>query len=139
MSDRTATTVNVYEVPEERREAVLAMLEGHGFEDPSDAIPGAWRDYEMRCGTVTDEIVPALLAAGATFEAWEDPAYEWLGSYRAKAPGLPLFSADCDASGRPVFTREAIAAMIAADDVTRGTGDDVEAIIAPLREALNDA
>ena len=54
-------------------------------------------------GSASD-IAGELIAAapGVSFVLWEDPAYQWLGTLEAHAPGLGDYSAECDSDGRCV-------------------------------------
>lgn len=65
-------------------------------------INSAYTDVEISAGTL-DTWASALAETGATFLAWEEPDYEFLGDYFANTPELGLFAASCDANGSVVI------------------------------------
>lgn len=50
--------------------------------------------------------------ADLAYTVHEDPLYEWMGSLVAYAPGLPLFSSECDADGSPVVSTSTVVALV---------------------------
>lgn len=130
MSDRTNVTVIVYDCPEDQRAAALAAIEetaGIEFIESSDAlaIGDAYYGNEVS-GDFSEEVAAALIEAapGATFAAWTDPAYDWLGLLVAYAPGLGEYRHDCNANGSAMFSAEEVAAMIAASTAALGIDHD---------------
>ena len=125
MGDRTYCQLSIYDVPPDQARALLDVIEAdelrtdagyHRHPDPS--VPGTQDDltgklvlgdpgYHHRKGDAgwmfNDDLPAELVAAapGATWMAWEDPWDEHAGTLRVHVPGLGLFTAECDSSGRP--------------------------------------
>ncbi len=74
---------------------------------------------------------PPLPPHQFAFTVWEDPKYEWLGTLYRYTPGQPMFTAECDASGRAVIEFSQIAAAIAATT-------DRDGLIARLRHVYGE-
>lgn len=142
MSDRTYAQLRILALPDdwtkEDDDETREMMADEGFETEADGydLRALWTVDEMSVGSM-EPIAGDLADRGITFEAWEDPKYEWLGAYYAHVPGLGMFSHDCDADGRPRFTAEEFAAILTKPEPERlaALGQPWEAAIAPLRDA----
>jgi len=106
MSDRTYAQIHVYSCPEDQRQALLDVLadELQIGEVDWGSLPVSLSDDQVRCGTISAHAEEwAEAAPGASWVAWEDPAYDWLGTAAYCANGkVALF--DCDAEGTPLVT-----------------------------------
>jgi uncharacterized protein DUF3145 len=120
MADYTQFTLTVFACPEDKRAGVLAaiherdlQLEWDTRRDEGDKLllGIAYTDTEFRVGDDAG-LAQELVDLGATFECWEDPKYEWLGSYHAHVPGLGLFSGECDADGNVVVSAQDLRELI---------------------------
>lgn len=114
MGDTTNLQCRIYACPPEQVRAVLTALAEYHLNDdwmsfdqmPMSALvlgrPNV--SNEVSCGSA-DELAGTLMetAPGASFELWEDPKYEWLGSLWRYTPDLGAFSAECDADGNPQY------------------------------------
>jgi hypothetical protein len=107
MSDRTYAQIFIYDCPEEQRADLLdALSPTFGPIDSTnwDAIPMQFVVDETPCGVIeVDAPGWAKAAPGATWVAWEDPKFEWLGT-AAYCLGGKVVVFTCDAEGKPVAT-----------------------------------
>lgn len=104
MSDYTYFQVDLYDCPPDQRGVVANLLADQGFTEDRDS----WWMEEGRCGEI-DEVAEAVTTAapGATFRAYENPKYEWLGTVLWHVPNMdpPLSPpASCDADGEVALT-----------------------------------
>jgi hypothetical protein len=109
MGDRTALQITIAECPESEVEDVLNILSEYGLgEDDPLTLGVEYLNDEISCGS-SDELASALReqAPGTSFEVWEDPKYEWLGSLNVTAEGQH-FGAECDANGQALWTSEQV-------------------------------
>jgi len=142
MSDRTYAQLRILALPDDWTPAddteARDLMADEGFETEADGydLRALWTVDEMSVGSM-EPIADALAALGITFEAWEDPKYEWLGAYYAHVPSLGMFAHDCDADGRPRFTAEEFSRILTLPEPDRlaALGQPWEAVIAPLRDA----
>lgn len=123
MGDRTNMQITVYDCPPDQVDAVLDLIAdyglwegdfGMGVPELTELVLGVqYGGVEVYCGS-SDEIALGLVeqAPGASWEVWEDPKYEWLGSLNRYTPALGLWGAECDAEGQPQFTPDVILAKI---------------------------
>lgn len=128
MSDRAPLQLYVYDCPEDQARALLDVLAetGHlaeGWEgDPPDTLRlgELYGDNQATLDTV-DNLAAELVerAPGASWVAWSDPAYEWLGTIYYHTPELGLWHADCDAYGGAVFHLPTVRVVLDADEDTR--------------------
>lgn len=109
MGDRTSFQITIYECAPDKVADVLGILDDYGLgtdwvtdhasSPHTELVLGQqYNTHEVTCGSA-GEIAGSLNTVGATYECWEDPAYEWLGEYHAYIPGLGHFSGECDANG----------------------------------------
>lgn len=129
MGDRTGLTVTIYDCPKDQVGAVLLALEEYHLELDELTLGEVYQEYEVYCGS-SDELAAVLVntAPGASWEVYEDPKYEWLGSINRYTPALGRWSAACDSEGSAVFNAEQVLKLMA------DLGPD--APISKLREAL---
>ncbi|WP_026820054.1 DUF3145 family protein [Arthrobacter castelli] len=118
MADHAPVQLTVFDCPPTQAAAVLDLIDqrdldpeygtGHQRHDQL-SLHLAYRDTEGPCGSA-DEIATQLqlTAPDASWQVWEDPKYEWLGSLCRFTPGLGLWTAPCDADGCPVFTDQQV-------------------------------
>lgn len=123
MGDYTPMQVIIYDCPPHRVNAVLDILDDHGL-DENWSSRGYAENKRLSLGTTygeseargdeSEEVAARLIEAApeATFVAWTDPKYEWLGSLVAYAPDLGEFASDCDAEGQPQFTAQGMARLL---------------------------
>lgn len=137
MGDRTALQITIYDCPENEVNAVLDVLEEYGLAEdwdirsasslPELQLGETYVVNEASCGS-SDEIATHLenKAPGTSFEVWEDPKYEWLGSLNRYTPTLGAFGAECDADGQPQWTADVILKLIddaeELDDIKKSLG-----------------
>jgi hypothetical protein len=138
MGDRTYCQLSIYDVPPDQARALLDVIEADELRTdagyhrhPGPSVPGTQDDltgklvlgdpgYHHRKGDAgwmfNDDLPAELVAAapGATWMAWEDPWDEHAGTLRVHVPGLGLFTAECDSSGRSRPNPDTI--LAAADD-----------------------
>lgn len=109
MGDRTGLTVTIYDCPKDQVGAVLLALEEYHLELDELTLGEVYQEYEVYCGS-SDELAAVLMntAPGASWEVYEDPKYEWLGSINRYTPALGRWSAACDSEGNAVFNAEQI-------------------------------
>lgn len=110
MSDRTYAQIFIYDCPEEQRADLLAALSPTFWPIDStnwDTIPVQFVVDEAPCGVIEEDAPGwAEAAPGATWVAWEDPKFEWLGT-AAYCLGGKVVVFTCDADGKPVATLDA--------------------------------
>lgn len=119
MSDRTPVQLIVADCPIDQVAAVLDLVKRFGLhveyitdDQPVDGQLGlgvTYMDTEVVCGSAfTMARQLQQTAPDASWEVWEDPAYEWLGDLYRFTPELGLFTAECNSQGDPVFTDEQV-------------------------------
>ncbi|MEV1294898.1 hypothetical protein [Pseudonocardia sp. NPDC049635] len=103
--------VSVVELPVEAATplaVVFDQLELFCVDDEPDTaragiyLGATYTSSQGRGGAVSDGRLPELLAQvapGATWMAWDDPHEGWLGTVALSAPGLGLWTGQCDGSG----------------------------------------
>lgn len=110
MSDRAYAQIFIYDCPEEQRADLLdALSPTFGPIDSTnwDAIPVQFVVDGAPCGVIeVDAPGWAKAAPGATWVAWEDPKFEWLGT-AAYYHGGKVVIFTCDVDGKPVATLDA--------------------------------
>jgi hypothetical protein len=107
MSDRTYAQIFIYGCPEEQRNDLLRALR-HTFWPSDDVnwgiLPVGFAAEETQCGAIQKYAAGwARAALGATWVAWEDPKFEWLGTVAYCLTG-EVVTFPCDAEGHPVAT-----------------------------------
>lgn len=119
MSDRTPLQLQILDCPLSQVQAVIDLVDQMGLhlEHVSDGQAAddhlglglTYMNDQTRCGSA-QEIAQHLqqVAPDASWQVWEDPKYEWLGTLFRFTPALGLFAANCDAAGTPVFTDERV-------------------------------
>lgn len=134
MGDRTSLQVYVYACPPDQAAAVLGVLAEYQLDvdwGTEEAGKGLRLDVPYTAHEISgaaDEIAPKLIEAapGCSFWLWEDPKYDWLGSMHAHTPGLGSFTAECNAEGEPVYTRDQIMEFFTADVALDDLQDHIE-------------
>lgn len=115
MGDYAYFQLYVYEVPADKEEAFNALLAEHGvqreFEEENPGPLGEWIEEEARLDIV-ENISTALSEMGVSFQCWQDPKYEYDGTYAAFFPGLGLYQGSCNAYGEPYLRTTEIAHLI---------------------------
>jgi hypothetical protein len=130
MGDWTAGAAMIYACPPQRVRAVLDAFDEYGLtnNDTDTAagrgVLGIGKDYsadEFRCGSAID-LANDLIehAPEALFSLYEEPAYNWVGTFCSYVPGLGLFTSDCGTCGEVLFTRDYVLGL-------DGEPDDVRA------------
>lgn len=139
MSDTTAATIVVWGCPPDNRTEVSTLLlaqhfvPGHGREEPpAEVVLG---EHYIDGLLHHDDLSPLerLAELGCSFEGWEDPVAEWLGTLTLYTPELGWWSGPCDADGAIVVAESTLLEAI------YGHGDlaEVERYLArPWREAM---
>jgi hypothetical protein len=110
MSDRPYAQIFIYDCPEEQRADLLDAL-SPTFGPMGDInwgiAPVQFVVDETPCGVIEEDAPGwAKAAPGATWVAWEDPKFEWLGT-AAYCLGGKVVVFTCDAEGKPVATLDA--------------------------------
>lgn len=126
MGDWTAGAAVIYACPPRRVRTVLDILEFYGLADDEPIGGTATDDTEgnagkravvtlgeeyscdesFRCGSaadLSDELIEK--APEVAFIVYEEPAYNWVGTFCSYVPELGLFTADCDTTGEPLLSR----------------------------------
>lgn len=67
------------------------------------------------------------------FVVYDEPKFEWMGSIRMHAPGLPDFSGDCDADGNVRVDHSAVLDLV--DKIT-GEEEDLPGAVAEMRREI---
>lgn len=144
MGDRSNLNLTVRGATDPRvRAAVVELFESYAgprsdgfgsyYEDEEDSAAGSLDlgAHEVRVGSVDelDEALQALVTDGTEDEngdhvlvedfAWQlydEPEYDWNGDLRVHVPGLPDFSAECDANGSPIIAPPFLVQLV--DDAT---------------------
>jgi len=129
VSDRTPVQLTVYDCPPSQAAAALRVIHEYGlrFEflnegQPADDQLGlglTYMDPEVPCGSA--QLIAHTLqesAPRASWEVWEDPAYEWLGDLYRFTPDLGLWTANCDTEGTPLFTPDDVHRLAALPNTT---------------------
>lgn len=144
MGDYTALQIAIYDCPEHEVATVMGILENYGLDEGWDVRSSSslselrlGEEYVVNdapCGS-SDDLAAALTAApGTSYEVWEDPKYEWLGSLNRYTPTLDHWGAECDANGQPQFEVDQILRWV---DEAEGLADLKVKLGVPWREALD--
>lgn len=115
MGDWTSGAATIHACPPHRVRPVLDAFEEYGLINDDTANEktlnvGEWYCAdEIRCGSATD-LADELIkyAPDVAFTVYEEPAYEWVGTFCSYVPDLGLFTADCAGDGDPMFARTEI-------------------------------
>jgi len=137
MGDTTNVQVYIYACPDDQRAAMLEILEYHRlspdwYGPTGDTLElGQAYGSNYAAGDESEEIAAEIIEAapGAVFQAWTDPAYEWLGSGVMYTPELGRFGYESDSNGEPQFGQAAVLDAIASGDVEKAIG-------VPWRDAM---
>lgn len=116
MGDWTSGAAMIYACPPHRVRAVLDAFDEYGLTNydtntaAGHAVLALGDDYtadQLRCDSAIDlannliEHTPEVM-----FSVYEEPAYEWVGTFVSYVPALGRFTADCGTSGEVMFTRD---------------------------------
>lgn len=128
---RTCLQLTVYAAPPDQVARFLDVIEEYELTDNGPYADGrvlllnhTYLNNNIRCGEWGDMCATLKdQAPGATWEAWEDPAADWLGAYAVFVPSLGEHTAECNADGVTLFTDSEVREFI------RRTGEgDNEAV-----------
>lgn len=120
MGDVTNAQLYVYSCPPEEAQAILDFIDSNGLgeswgfrsESPTEKLKlNSCYGAEVSVGIV-DECQLSNEAPHASYIIWQDPKYEYLGVVEMFTPELGLFSADCDADGNPILSRQSLLDLI---------------------------
>jgi len=159
MSDRTYLQMFVASCPSDQREALAGaiseaagecLLPTGGIHETATAaliagcFPVKLACEEVSCGFVDESAKDVAAAApGAIWVTWEDPKYEWLGSWAGHHPDHGLMSCECAADGSEILTVSAArSALLGWHRKTEGDTDalvDLLFVTEPARRAIRAA
>jgi hypothetical protein len=140
MSDaNTYLHVVIHAAPEDRREPILRVLRAHGMYDERYSRKLAaltlGEQYDNDTSQVgaarrmADELVKA--APAASFEVWERPNSQWLGTVVRYTPELGWFEGTCDIDGVAQLDSAAVALLLDQVEQANATPD-----LGKIREAV---
>lgn len=142
MGDYTQMQVMIHDCPEEQVVALVDALIANGLRVDWDGPEPVRGELHIGCfytnrsvpgdapSDLADELIEA--APGATFIAWTDPAYEWLGTLVRYTPELGRHEAECTAEGAAVLGEWEILTALNVG----GVGQLKRAVGTPWSEAL---
>lgn len=111
MSAATYGTIVLHDAPRGGR-AVKSRLTAAGWVHEDGDV---WHCVGVAPGYTLDDpdrILRAMMLAGCTFAAWEDPCLEFLGGVLMYAPELGEFRGDCGSDGLVLLTGEFLDALV---------------------------
>lgn len=107
MGDTTQATFILWHASPSKKAKIEAFLSDLACNEVALAFGAGESLEDVRCGTVDENASDLVdLAPKAIWQFFEDPKYEFSGTYAWHHPEVGLLMGECDADGRPVVAYE---------------------------------
>lgn len=138
MSDHSAFQLTIYTCPPQYHAAVVDVLNQYGVGREWGGSGGVtelnlgeeYVDSEARTDLPEDIAERLMALPDIVFCCWNDPKYEYLGTYCVYTPDLGLFTGECDAIGNVIISAPLLAKMVADATSLEQLKADVDAALA---------